>query len=95
VAGILGAVLFLFVAIVAGLIWRRSIMAAPLRWALAAPVILPVAIYLALRLISGFDPSEARMAADASLVSGFCAVFASAIFLVWSRMAPPDQDQSG
>ena len=70
-------------------------MAAPVRWALAAPVVLPATIYLALRSISGFDPSEARMAADSSLVSGFCAVFASAIFILWSRMAPIDRDRSG
>ncbi len=95
VAGILGVVLFLLLATAAGLIWRRSIMTAPIRWGLASPVILPVTIYLALRLISGFDPSEARIAADASLVSGFCAIFASAIFVVWSRMAPVDQGQSG
>ena len=90
VAGILGAVLFLLVATAAGLIWRRSIMTAPIRWGLAAPVIVAVTIYMALRLISGFDPSEAQIAADASLVSGFCAIFASAIFVIWTRMAPVD-----
>lgn len=93
VAGILGAVLFLLVAMVSGSIWRRSILAAPVRWGIAAPVIVAVAIYLALRLISGFDPSEAQIAADASLVSGFCAIFASAIFVIWTRAAPLDQDQ--
>lgn len=95
VAGILGAALFLLVAIVAGLIWRRSIVAAPIRWGLAAPVIVAVTIYLALRLISGFDPSQAQIAADASLISGFCAIFASAIFVIWARITPIDQDQPG
>lgn len=93
VPGILGALLFLLVAIVAGLIWRRSIMAAPVRWGLAAPPVIAVAVYLGLRLIGDFGPSEAQLAADASLAAGFCAIFASAIFLLWTRLAPVERDQ--
>ena len=87
VAGILGALLYLLIAIVGGLIWRRSIRALPVRWGLAAPPVISVTIYLGLRLVGGFDPSEAQLAAGASLVAGFCAIFASAIFLLWTHRA--------
>lgn len=93
VAGILGALLYLLVAIVGGLIWRRSIMASPVRWGLAAPPVIAVTIYLGLRLVGGFDRSEAQLAADASLVAGFCASFASAIFHLWTHLAPVEHDR--
>ena len=85
---ILGVVLFLVLATLAGLIWRRSIMARPRRWALAAPAVLPLAIYLLLRSLNGFDPGEARIALETSFVGGICALFSSALFLVWTSIAP-------
>ena len=93
VAGVLGALLFLLVATIAGFVWRRAIMAAPVRWGLAAPVVIAAVIYAGLRLSSGSDPSEAELAVDASLVAGFCAIFASAIFLAWAVIAPVEQHQ--
>ncbi len=95
VAGVLGALLFLLIATIAGCIWGRSIMAAPVRWGLAAPVVIAATVYAGLRLSGGSDASETELAADASLVAGFCAIFASAIFVAWTFIAPVNQHQSG
>ena len=89
-AWIAGAALFLVVALVGGFIWRRSIPARPLRWALAAPPVLMATIYLGLRALSGFEPDEARATFEISFVSGICAVFSSAFFMLWTAIAPPD-----
>ncbi len=87
-AWILGVVLFLVMATLAGLIWRRWIMRRPLQWALASPIILPVAIYLLLRLLSGSGPDDAAIALETSIVSGLCALFSAAFFLAWTYLAP-------
>lgn len=95
VAGVLGALLFLLLTTIAGFIWGRSIMAAPVRWGLAAPLITAVVIYAGLRLSGGSDPSETELAADASIVAGFCAICASAIFIAWALISPVEPRQSG
>lgn len=87
-AWVLGVVLFLALAILGGLIWRRSIRARPVRWAVAAPAILMLAIYFLMRALSGFEPSEGRIALEATIVGGLCALFSSAFFLLWEAMAP-------
>ena len=92
-AGGLGALLFLLIATISGFVWRRSIMAAPIRWGVAAPAVIAAVIYASLRLAGGSDPTEAELAAAASLVAGFCAVFASAIFLAWTIIAPLEPQQ--
>ena len=85
---VLGVMLFLILATVAGLIWRRSIMNRPVRFAIAAPAVLPLAIYLLLRSLTGFEPGDARLALETSLVGGLCALFSSAAFLMWTFIAP-------
>lgn len=86
----LGVVLFLAIAILGGLIWRRQIRAQPVSSALAAPAAIAVAIYLLLRTLSGFDSAEAGMALDASLIGGLCALFSSGFFMLWTYVAPAD-----
>ena len=92
VAGALGAVLFFLVATIAGFVWQPSIKTAPVRWALAAPAVIAVTIYLGLRLLSGFDPSAASLDLEVGLVSGFCAIFASAIFVIGTAVAPVQEN---
>ena len=92
VAGALGAVLFFLVATIAGLVWQPSIKAAPVRWALAAPPAIAVTLYLGLRLLSGFDAGEASLDLEVGLVSGFCAIFASAIFVIGTAVAPVQEN---
>ena len=86
-AWLVGIALFLLLAIPAGLVWRRSIEARPVRSALAAPIVLMLAIYILLRSLSGFEPGDARMALDIAIVGGVCAFFSSACFLVWTALA--------
>lgn len=87
-AWVVGVVLFLATASLAGLIWLRSIMSHPLQWAMAAPIVLPLAIFLLLRLLAGSGPDDAAIALETSLVGGLCALFSSAFFLVWTSLAP-------
>lgn len=87
-AWVLGVVLFLILAIVGGLVWRRSIMARPILWAAAAPLALGLTIYLLLRSLSGFEAGDARMAMEASFVGGLCALFSSGILVAWTCLAP-------
>jgi hypothetical protein len=96
-AWVVGVVLFLFLAIVGGLVWQRSIMARPIRWAIAAPLVLAASIYLLLRSLGGFDAADARIAMETSLVGGLCALFSSAFFLLWTWLAPaaPPGDRTG
>lgn len=94
VAGALGALLFLIVATIAGFVWRRAITGAPVRWALAGSLVIPAVIYAGLRLSNASEPPERELALDASLVAGFCAIFACAIFIAWSVAAPVKQHQS-
>ena len=86
-AWVLGVVLFMVLAILGGLIWRRSIRDRPVRWAMAAPAILMLGIYFLLRALTGFEPGEAQMALETSIVSGLCALFSSAFFLLWAVIA--------
>lgn len=87
-AWVAGVVLFLIFALLGGVIWRRSIMAQPLRWGLASPPAIGLTMYLLLRALSGFDSSDARLALEVSLVGTLCALFSSAFFLAWTHVAP-------
>ena len=87
-AWVLGVVLFWALASLGGLLWWRSIRARPVRWALAAPAVLSLAMYLLVRALSGFEPKEARIALETSFVGGLCALFSSAFFLLWMSIAP-------
>ena len=90
-AWFLGVVLFLAIATLAGLIWRRWIMRKPLQWALASAIGVPLAIYLLLRLLSGSGPDDAAIALETSIVAGLCALFSSAFFLAWTYLASQTQ----
>lgn len=96
-AWIMGAVLFLILATTAGLIWRRSIMTRPARWAVAAPPVLAVAIYVLVRSLGGSDPADHQLAMETALVGGLCALFSAGLFLLWMRISParPQGTQSG
>lgn len=83
---ILGVVLFLILATLGGLIWWRSIMNHPVRWAIAAPAVLLLTIYLLLRSLTGFEPADAGLARETSFVAGLCALFSSVFFLIWTSM---------
>ena len=86
-AWILGVVLFLAMATLAGLIGRRWIVRRPLQWALASLIFLPVAIYLLVRLLTGFGADDAAIALETSIVGGLCALFSAAFFLGWTYFA--------
>lgn len=95
-AGILGVVFFFTVAVVGGLAWRRSIMARPIQWAIAAPVGVAATIYVLVRALGGVEAADAYVAMEASFVGGICALFSSAFFLLWTWIAPvtPSSEQS-
>lgn len=87
-AWVLGTMLFLTLAIAGGLVWRSSIIAQPIRWGLGAPVALALTIYLLLRSFSDFESGDARIAMEAGLVGGVCALFSSGCFIVGTCVAP-------
>ena len=83
-AWVLGVVLFFALAVAGGLVWRRSVMTRPVRWAIASPAFIPAVIFLMLGGPGGFAPDDAQLALEASLVGGLCALFSSMFFLVWA-----------
>lgn len=94
ISWVLGSALFLVLATATGLIWRRSIAYRPVRWAIAAPAVLPLTIYVLLRLLTGGESADASFALDTSMVGGLCALFASAVFLMWTFLAPAKATRS-
>lgn len=74
---------FFMVALVVGLVFRRSVAAHPVRWSIAVPVVTAL-IWFSLDLTTGDLFSPARLA----LYATFCAAACAAVFLVTTRFWP-------
>lgn len=87
VTSLLGFAAFLALATVGGFLWRHLIEAWPVRSAIAMPVVLAAAIYLLLRVSSGFAADEAWLASETALMGGLSALFSAMIFLLWTSLS--------